>query len=440
MRISVRVMLALPMLCTSRDRRDFCARLALGHRRCISTGISSASTRRTPGSTASSTSSMSRTCLRFRILGRRSSAISCSRRRPPSSAACSTSDRWTARSGRIPPTAAALICARRRSGSRRTSRRSSIRRPLSTASSTSGRRRLSIPTTDSSARSTRTAAVPRSARLALAGRGRQGIDPRIVARGRRRLRLRRRVRRQALRIQRTRLWRGALPSGLDRNDRRHDRIVADRHRRAFSTSGPTTASSTHSRPAAAAGRPARRSGPAISAARYSNSTPAVSNGVVYMISQHALSAFDAQGCGAQTCAPLWQAVDEQQFFNGSPAIAYGRIYAGLESGLAVYAADGCGAPVCSPLWLLFGAGFQAAVESSPTVANGVVYAGRNTGEVLAWPAEPCGDFVCENIWTGLTTRRSSTRRRPSRRQALHRQRRRLVPGGISGRVYVFELP
>ena len=171
------------------------------------------------------------------------------------------------------------------------------------------------------------------------------------------------------------------------------------------------------------------------------STPAVANGVVYMVSQHALSAFDARGCGAPSCAPLWQAVDEQQFFNGSPAIAYGRVYAGLESGIAVYAADGCGAAVCSPLWLLFGAGFQAAVESSPTVANGVVYAGRNTGEVLAWPAEPCGDLVCLNIWSGLT------------REVIVNSSPTVIDGKlyigsaddafpeeISGRIYVFELP
>src|SRR5262249_10504211 len=121
----------------------------------------------------------------------------------------------------------------------------------------------------------------------------------------------------------------------------------------------------------------------------------------YIGSQHALSVFDARGCGAPTCAPLWQAVDENQFFGGSPAIAYGRVYIGLETGLAAYDANGCGAPPCSPLCLLCGIGFQAAGESSPTVANGVVFAGRNTGELLAWSAEPCGDFVCDNIWSTL---------------------------------------
>ena len=42
------------------------------------------------------------------------------------------------------------------------------------------------------------------------------------------------------------------------------------------------------------------------------------------------------------------------------------------------------------------------MDSSPTVAGGLVYAGRNTGEVLAWPAGPCGAFLCPNVFRGTT--------------------------------------
>jgi outer membrane protein assembly factor BamB len=132
-----------------------------------------------------------------------------------------------------------------------------------------------------------------------------------------------------------------------------------------------------------------------------SSTPAVSGGVVYIGAEHSLSAF-AASCSTTHCAPLWQAVDTNLFFNGSPAVANGRVYIGLESGLGVYSAAGCGHPTCQPLWTDFGSGAQAAVISSPTVANGVVYAGRNTGEVLAWPAGPCGSSTCSNIWSGGT--------------------------------------
>ena len=74
----------------------------------------------------------------------------------------------------------------------------------------------------------------------------------------------------------------------------------------------------------------------------------------------------------------------------------------LESGVAVYDAKGCGQLVCEKLWLLFGSGMQDGVESSPTVANGVVYAGRNSGEVLAWDTKSCGNAVCDELWKGLT--------------------------------------
>jgi len=132
------------------------------------------------------------------------------------------------------------------------------------------------------------------------------------------------------------------------------------------------------------------------------SSPAVAGGIVYIGSAHDLGAFDANGCGKATCKPLWHAPQAADFYGGSPAVAGGRVYIGLESGLAVFSASGCGKTVCSRLWLDFGAGAQAAIESSPTVAGGVVFAGRNTGEVLAWKAGPCGAPVCDAIWTGIT--------------------------------------
>ena len=116
------------------------------------------------------------------------------------------------------------------------------------------------------------------------------------------------------------------------------------------------------------------------------SSPAISGSVVYIGSDHALSAFDANGCGAATCDVLWQAIDQNDFFDGSPAVANGYVFAGLESGLNVYKAKGCGKQTCNPEATLFGTGMQDAIVSSPTVANGVVYAGRNSGELLAWPA------------------------------------------------------
>jgi outer membrane protein assembly factor BamB len=128
-------------------------------------------------------------------------------------------------------------------------------------------------------------------------------------------------------------------------------------------------------------------------------SPAVSKGLVYLAGQHDLAAFTAAGCGTATCQPVWKDHDLNGFFNGSAAIGGGRVYIGFENGLNVYAAAGCGQATCKPLWTDFGSGTQAAVISSPALANGVVYVGRNTGQVLAWRAGPCGTPVCSEIWS-----------------------------------------
>lgn len=171
------------------------------------------------------------------------------------------------------------------------------------------------------------------------------------------------------------------------------------------------------------------------------SSPAIANGVVYIGAAHALSAFDAKGCGAKSCAPLWQALDNDEFFNGSPAVHAGHVYIGWSTGLAAYAADGCGQASCGKEWVLFGDGFQAAAISSPTIANGVVYAGRNTGEVLAWKEGPCGDFLCHNIWSGLTQDVLVTSSPTVVNGKVYvGSADNHFPENISGRLYVWGLP
>ena len=131
------------------------------------------------------------------------------------------------------------------------------------------------------------------------------------------------------------------------------------------------------------------------------SSPAVVGTSVYVASDHALLAFP-RSCGAPTCAPLWRGVHGPDFFYGSPAVHAGRVFIGMENGLGVFNSAGCGQPTCAPQHLYFGSGAQAAVESSPTIANGVVYVGRNTGQVLAWREQPCAQLQCSEIWSGFT--------------------------------------
>lgn len=138
------------------------------------------------------------------------------------------------------------------------------------------------------------------------------------------------------------------------------------------------------------------------------SSPSVSGGVVYIASFDRLSAFDANGCGKARCKPLWQGVPKSEgdgyIFGGSPAIAHGYVYIPSSEdtyGVAVYSAKGCGKAECVWSRFLTGPGTQSVIESSPTIANGVVYAGRNTGEVLAW-AETCDQQTCAPLWVGQT--------------------------------------
>ncbi len=171
------------------------------------------------------------------------------------------------------------------------------------------------------------------------------------------------------------------------------------------------------------------------------SSPAVVKGTVYIGSQHGVAAFKAKGCGKSTCAPLWQASDNNDFFNGSPAIANGRVYIGVEDGINVYKAKGCGKSTCPPIWSGFGVGRQAAVASSPTVANGVVYVGRNTGEVLAWPAAGCGQSSCTNIWSAQFNEPIVTSSPTVVNGQLYiGSADDTFPSEISGRLYVFALP
>jgi outer membrane protein assembly factor BamB len=163
--------------------------------------------------------------------------------------------------------------------------------------------------------------------------------------------------------------------------------------------------------------------------------------MVYLGSQHDLAAFDAGGCGAKSCEPVWHAPNENEFYGGSPAVTHARVYIGLETGLAAFDATGCGAAACDPLWTGFGSGFQAAVLSSPTVANGVVYAGRNTGEVLAWKAGGCGSSFCTEIWKGSTNDQIVTSSPTVVNGTLYiGSADNLFPEDISGRIYVWELP
>jgi outer membrane protein assembly factor BamB len=125
---------------------------------------------------------------------------------------------------------------------------------------------------------------------------------------------------------------------------------------------------------------------------------------VYIASSGAgeLLAYDATGCGSATCRPLWRAA-AGDFVDTTPAVAQGLVFVGSGDGdLYAFTSAGCGRATCAPVWTGFTIGAQAAMLSSPIVAGGVVYAGKNTAQVFAWKAAGCGRPRCAPRWSALT--------------------------------------
>jgi outer membrane protein assembly factor BamB len=129
-------------------------------------------------------------------------------------------------------------------------------------------------------------------------------------------------------------------------------------------------------------------------------TPAVVGGVLYVGTASPLGklyAFDVRACAAGSCSPLWTA--SVGIGESSPTVANGVVYVGSQfDGLYAFDADGCGQATCQPLWVgETGGGF---VINSPAVVDGVVYAGSSDGALYAFDADGCGAATCSALWTG----------------------------------------
>jgi outer membrane protein assembly factor BamB len=147
------------------------------------------------------------------------------------------------------------------------------------------------------------------------------------------------------------------------------------------------------------------------------SSPAIANGVVYAASFDGnLYAFDAAGktnCSGtpKTCQPLWKAGLNSGGANvlSSPAIANGVVYIGSPND-DLYAFDANGKTNCSgtpkscqPLWSAVTAG---AIQDSPGVANGVVYIQSDDGNIYAYDASgtlSCSGApkICAPLWNAV---------------------------------------
>ena len=115
------------------------------------------------------------------------------------------------------------------------------------------------------------------------------------------------------------------------------------------------------------------------------SRPSVGSEYVYVHSDDGyLYAFNASGCGANECLPLWKGLvlGNSDGFQ-SPAVAEGKVYLGEGDSFYAFSADGCGAAECQPLWeTKIACSYNR--SHSPSVANGVVYTGCGSNYIYAF--------------------------------------------------------
>jgi outer membrane protein assembly factor BamB len=128
--------------------------------------------------------------------------------------------------------------------------------------------------------------------------------------------------------------------------------------------------------------------------------PAVwQNEVLAASADHKLWAFPAGGCNFQpTCKPLWRGLLAGAVVDSSPAIANGIVYVGTYEPARLYAfkAGGCGHAFCKPLWTGTAAGHLVA---PPGVGGGSVFIGSSNGTMYVFPAGGCGAATCAPTWT-----------------------------------------
>lgn len=123
-----------------------------------------------------------------------------------------------------------------------------------------------------------------------------------------------------------------------------------------------------------------------------------------------LFAFDAGGCGAQICKPLWSYATGDADLTGGLALSRGVIFAGSQSTpnpntvgvFSAFEAGGCGAKVCQPLWTAIN--FASGFESPPVVAGRLVFVAKGPASgfpvdeaVLSYRTTGCGHRICRPV-------------------------------------------
>ena len=109
--------------------------------------------------------------------------------------------------------------------------------------------------------------------------------------------------------------------------------------------------------------------------------PALGNGRLSVVTDDGrLVVFASDGCGAPTCAPLWEATIGVPV--AQPAAAGDVVFvATAGGGLQGFGVDGCGTPTCAPLW---SADVGSEITGSPAISGGQLYVGTADGRLVAF--------------------------------------------------------
>ena len=117
----------------------------------------------------------------------------------------------------------------------------------------------------------------------------------------------------------------------------------------------------------------------------------VARGHVYVNSITRLLVFDADGCGAATCEPVWTAPHDYGY--GAATVAGDRVYAqDASQDVAAYPADGCGEPTCLPLW-------SARIGYANPIATSATVLIQSSQRLAVYPVAGCASSPCEPSWT-----------------------------------------
>ncbi len=165
----------------------------------------------------------------------------------------------------------------------------------------------------------------------------------------------------------------------------------------------------------------------VEAVRYEH--PTVADGHIYLNHEGVIFAFNLDGCGADTCAPIWSVdLDSRR----TPVAGAGRVYVSTSfsetvalagddgrelwradvyaplafadntvfattyTELLAYDAAGCDGATCSPLWTAQLTDQRNFSATAPAIAAGVVYVGVNDG-LVAYRAAGCGAPTCPSV-------------------------------------------